>query len=164
MNGSNLEVQDDKNLLPRRDGPVVTGSSADVIRYRVSKALRKVNAGKTFATEPIFIEAKEMMVIEKKYLRKYSKTCEKEHNFGYYTVIETRLEYLEHEKIDFIIKQRHNAHHYTEWYLCETFVLEPFLSEWWGVASRAQQGQAVVGQATTTILTGLRGNMKWKYD
>ena len=48
--------------------------------------------------------------------------------------------------------------------MCETFVLEPLLDCWWGVASRAGVNQAVIGQANTTILTGSRGSIRFKYD
>jgi hypothetical protein len=98
------------------------------------------------------------------YLNKYSKCVEKTSQFSYYPVVEIELEHDVEIDRSFIVKHRQKKHYITEWYLCETFVLDDFLEEWWGVASRAQKGQPIIGQANTTILTGDKGSIRWKYD
>jgi hypothetical protein len=71
-----------------------------------------------------------------------------------------------HEELDrnWIVKKRDTNHHCTDWYFCETFILDHFLQDWWGVATRAALGQSVVGQANTTILSGDMGSIRFEYN
>ena len=140
------------------------GDEADIIRFRVSEALRKVNSGDYFRTKPIFIEAKAMADIENDFLKGNSIIVEKIHKFCYYPVVEDDITY--HEELDrnWIVKKRDTNHHCTDWYFCETFILDHFLQDWWGVATRAALGQSVVGQANTTTLSGDMGSIRFEYN
>ena len=120
------------------------GSYSDIIRLRVSEASRKVDSGNYFKTKPIFIPAIEMVKLDNDYLNTYAQAFQKTCNFTYYPVVQTDEEYDQRDR-NFIVKKHQQAHHVTEWYMCETFVLEPLLDCWWGVASRAGVNQAVIG-------------------
>ena len=85
INGRGLET--DQYLAARCGRALIKGSYEDVIRYRVSEALRRVDSGNYFKTKPIFIEAQEMADIERMYLNKYSKCVEKTSQFSYYPVV-----------------------------------------------------------------------------
>ena len=105
-----------------------------------------------------------MIKLDNEYLNTYAQAFQKTCNLTYYPVVQTDEEYDQQRDRNFIVKKHQQAHHVTEWYMCETFVLEPLLDCWWGVASRAGVNQAVIGQANTTILTGSRGSIRFKYD
>ena len=168
LNASRFGVEHRDHINPRPRTSLIgkslwKGNYADVIRIRVSEALRKVDSGDSFHTKPIFISAETMIKIDNTYLRQYSKVFEKINQFTIYPVVRDDREYLQLDR-HFIVKKDARFHHVTEWYLCETFVLEPWLDVWWGVASRAHVGQSVEGQANTTILTGERGSIRFKYN
>jgi hypothetical protein len=167
FNARRLFVEDDKRkrFWDYTESPRLLwrGKYSDIIRLRVSEALRKVDSGNYFKTKPIFIPALDMIKIDETYLYKYAKAFQKTSNFTYYPIVQTDEEYSQLDR-NFIVKKHQDSHHVTEWYLCETFVLEPLLDYWWGVASRANVNTAVVGQANTTILTGSRGSIRFKYD
>ena len=168
LNARRLGVEHYDYVNPRPRMPVFgkllwTGNYSDIIRIRVSDALRRTDSGDHFITKPIFIDAETMIRIDYTYLRKYSKVVDKMNKSSIYPVVKDDKEYY---KLDtnFIVKKDNKFCHITEWYLCETFVLDPWLDVWWGVASRAHVGQSVEGQANTTILTGERGSIRFKYN